>query len=118
MSSKKVAFCFDGAVARQCRYESVDVIDAEAVSGINALFKRLYVSGYEIEIFSARCREYSGYKAVMHWLVAHSLLEYVSSVIQYASDANVIIDARCVTGRDIPSLLAKIEAKENNYEEN
>lgn len=118
MSSKKVAFCFDGAVARQCRYESVDVIDTEAVSGINALFKRLYVSGYEIEIFSARCREYSGYKAVMHWLVAHSLLEYVSSVIQYASDANVIIDARCVTGRDIPSLLAKIEAKENNYEEN
>lgn len=111
MSSKKVAFCFDGAVCTQRRYDEASSITGEAVSGIGILFRRLYTSGWEIEIYSARCRDYAGYKAVMHWLVAHSLLEYVVSVSQYATDANAIVDARCVYGRDMVTLLARIEVE-------
>lgn len=117
IEKKMVAFCFDGSVSAQTKYDEPDVISCKAVTGVQNLFQKLYTLGFEITVYSARCRSLEGFKAVTHWLCEHCLIEYVSSVIPYAPDCGVIVDSRSVGGHDVPSLVKAIGSKEKRYEE-
>lgn len=117
IEKKKVGFCFDGSVSTQLKYDKPEDISGKAVSGVQNLFQRLYVLGFEITVYSSRCRSLEGFKAVTHWLCEHCLIEYVSSVIPYAPDCGVIVDSRSVGGHDVPSLVKAIGSKEKKYEE-
>lgn len=114
---KRVAFCFDGSVSTQVKYDKPDDISDKTVAGIQMLFQRLYVTGYEIIVFSARCKQLEGFKAVTHWLCQHCLIEYVASVIPYAPECGVVVDRRCVKAVDIQEMIKEIGAKERRYEE-
>lgn len=118
MENKKVAFCFDGSVNEQVCFDEAQKIDGNAVLGVNRLFEKLYTYGFEISIYSTRCRTLEGFKAVTHWLVQHSLLEYVSNVTPYAPDGGVVVDSRCVYDSDASLLFKKIASKEKRYEKN
>ena len=123
--NKKVAFCFDGSVADQVLFDDEQKIEGKTVYGVRQLFEKLYT--YEevlvdetavVNIYSTRCRTLEGFKAVTHWLVQHSLLEYVSNVTPYAPDGGVVVDSRCVEDKDMTLLFKKIASKERRYEKN
>lgn len=113
---KKVAFCFDGSVNEQVLYSEEQKIEGKAVFGIHQLFEKLYAYGFEINVYSSRCRNLEGFKAVTHWLVQHSLIEYVANVTPYAPDGGVVVDSRCVEDNDASLLFKKIASKEKRYE--
>lgn len=118
MENKKVAFCFDGSVADQVLFDDEQKIEGKVVYGVRQLFEKLYTYGFEINIYSTRCRTLEGFKAVTHWLVQHSLLEYVSNVTPYAPDGGVVVDSRCVEDKDMTLLFKKVASKERRYEKN
>lgn len=117
LERKKVAFCFDGSVTDQVLFDDEQKIEGKVVYGVRQLFEKLYAYGFEINIYSPRCRNLEGFKAVTHWLVQHSLIEYVANVTPYAPDGGVVVDSRCVEDKDAFVLFKKIASKEKRYEE-
>ena len=118
IENKKVAFCFDGSVNDQVLFDDGQKIEGKVVYGVRQLFEKLYAYGFEINIYSPRCRNIEGFKAVIHWLVQHSLLEYVANVTPYAPEGVVVVDSRCVYDSDASLLFKKIASKEKRYEKN
>lgn len=47
-------------------------------------------------VFTCRAKQHDGFKAVVHWLTANGLIDYIDSVTAVKPVAKCYIDDRCI----------------------
>jgi 5'(3')-deoxyribonucleotidase len=97
MAKKKlILFDLDGVVHEHStnNWKGIDVIDGNVVPGMKGLITELREK-YQIYIYSSRCLENKGIKAIEKWLSKNGIVVdgITSKKLPYAS---IIVDDRCV----------------------
>lgn len=109
-----VAMDFDGVIHRDPVWKGIGIVEGAPVRGVPEAIKSLVRSGYKICVFTCRAREREGFKAVVHWLTANGLIEYIDSVTAQKPVAKCYIDDRCIpfTG-NAESLVSNVQTFES-----
>ena len=106
-----VAFDFDGVIhSYRSGWQGVGVITDKPVPGIRDVLRGLRSEGYEIVIYTCRAREFEGYKAVVKWLTANKMIEFVSEITQTKPIAKCYVDDRSIRfDGTVQNLIAEIK---------
>lgn len=109
MSSKTVAFDFDGVIhSYTSGWLGPDVIPDPLVPGIKEAIERIRNSGYEVLVCSSRCRYVSGIVAIEEYLSNNNII--VDGICSQKPPAVCYIDDRAICFDGHPeTLLSKIQ---------
>ncbi len=92
---KIICFDFDGVIHSYLSgWQGIDVILDPVVIGIKELIDELRADGYNVQVFSARCREKAGIDAIKKYLNDHNII--VDQVATNKPPAIVSIDDRVI----------------------
>ena len=92
---KIICFDFDGVIHSYLSgWQGIDVIPDLPVEGIREEIKRIRDGGYNVHVFSARCREQIGIDAITKYLEKHNIV--VDEVSKTKPPAIVSVDDRVI----------------------
>lgn len=95
---KTVAFDFDGVIhSYESGWQGVDVIPDPPVPGIKKVIDNLREDGYNIVIYSTRCSQESGRKAIIDWLDKYNI--HVNDISAEKPVAFCYVDDRAINFR-------------------
>lgn len=90
-----IAFDFDGVIhSYKSGWKGIDVIPDPPYPGIKELIDKLIEDGYSIVVFSARCYEEHGRKAIYDWLQKYNI--HVDEIVSKKPSAFCYIDDRAI----------------------
>lgn len=97
---KTICFDFDGVIhSYKSGWKGFDVIPDEPVDIINMKkeLTRLKDLGYKLVIFSSRCSDQNGRKAIKEWLFYWDLEAFFDDVCESKPPAMAYVDDRAIT---------------------
>ena len=112
MAKYKPCVCldFDGVIHAYERWTGKTDIPNPPVDGIEEFLQTLKNRGYDIAVVSARADEEAGRLAIIQWMKAHGLYDYVWRVSDAKPAAVAYVDDRGVRfNGDFAEALAEIE---------
>lgn len=113
-----VAIDFDGVIHKDTRWTQVDEINGSPVPGIKAVLQGLRKAGMQTTIYTCRALTMTGRAAVIRWLTANGLIEYIDSVTASKPIAKCYVDDRAIRfNGDTGSLLEQISSFKSWTEE-
>lgn len=116
--NEMVAIDFDGVIHKDTQWTRVDQINGSPVPGIKAVLQGLRKKGMQTTIYTCRALTVEGRTAVIRWLTANGLIEYVDSVTASKPIAKCYVDDRAIRfNGDTESLLEQINSFKSWTEE-
>lgn len=107
---KTVAFDFDGVIhSYTSGWKDASVIPDPPVPGIREAIAEIRAAGYDVIVFSSRCKTEAGYNAIKKWLKENNIV--VDCITFTKPPAIVYIDDRAICFNGKPeTLLSQIRS--------